>query len=140
MSESGLPDKLEKAVREGRIGEMLEEYILRCAEETRTPGADAPEKKKAKKPAGKFPNVAGFCRYFGINRREFDRLRVRCPDEFEHILAVFEDEALNSVISPAIISVYLKKRLSYDIAVREKDTEAAGINVIFEHDVMKDGE
>ena len=58
----------------------------------------------------------------------------------EHLaLAVLEDEALNSDLSPTLLSAYLKRRLGYDTPARalaQKDQ----ICISFEHDIIEDGE
>ena len=54
------------------------------------------------------------------------------------ILTVLEDEALNSGLSPALVSSYLKKRLGYDgIKAQESSSQ---LEIKFEHDIFEDGE
>ena len=64
------------------------------------------------------------------------------PEEFEKLFAVFEDEALNSQISPSLLSTYLKKRLGYSDASESTQTEVDTdkIKLIFDHDIFVDGE
>ena len=64
------------------------------------------------------------------------------PDEFEKLSAVFEDEALNSQISPSLLSTYLKRRLGYGDSSDFSGTEAqsAQLKLIFDHDIFIDGE
>ena len=62
------------------------------------------------------------------------------------IEATFEDEALNSVeLSVSLLNIYLKARLGYTESKGEKEVSATcsssgGLKVIFEHDIMRDGE
>ena len=68
------------------------------------------------------------------------------PEEVGVIEATFEDEALNSVeLSVSLLNIYLKARLGYSESKAEKDVGATcsasgGVKVIFEHDIMRDGE
>ena len=79
-------------------------------------------------------NVAGFCRYAGITTAHFRELAERFPEVAGQLLDLFEDEALNSDMSPSLLTSYLKARLGYG----EEKSDGA-LNVTFEHDIMKDG-
>ena len=111
-----------------------ERYILKCH------GDEVPEAER------RFPNVAGFCRFLGISRKRYEELRILYPEEIGVIEATFEDEALNSVeISVSLLNIYLKARLGYTESKGEKEVSATcsssgGLKVIFEHDIMRDGE
>ena len=142
-------ESIEKACRLGLLSELADEYLLSChttKKEGECEDTDEkerrPRKKESDKSAQRFPNVAGFCRYCGIGRGKYERLSKKYPDEFERLCAVFEDEALNSQISPAVLSAYLKKRLGYaessEAATTQVDT--AQLKLIFDHDVFADGE
>jgi len=117
-----------------RLLHLAECYILKCH------GEDVPEDER------RFPNVAGFCRFLGISRRSYEKLGLLYPEEVGVIEAAFEDEALNSVeLSVSLLNIYLKARLGYTEAKPEKDvgatcSAAGGVKVIFEHDIMRDGE
>ena len=126
------------ALREGcrrkTLNRFLENYIKSCR------SADEEEKSssQSKKKNGRFPNLAGFCRFYHISLEDIERLSSEFPEEIAVIYAVLEDEALNSGLPPAVLSAYLKKRLGYD-----KDAPSCGaeqINLRFEHDVYADGE
>ncbi len=61
-------------------------------------------------------------------------------EEYDALLAVFEDEALNSGLSPTVVSAYLKHRLGYGEKTEEKTAVASeGVKLIFEHDIFEDG-
>lgn len=90
----------------------------------------------------RFPNVAGFCRYLGIGTEQYMQLAQQYRNETGQISAAFEDEALNSGISPPLLGAYLKLRLGYDPqASPKKENEGAGqLKVVFCHDIISDGE
>ena len=126
-------DEIERACEEERLDELAEEYIAFCK------STQDAEKKSSKKSTGRFPNVAGFCRYFRIGASEYECLAQKHPAEFEKLYATLEDEALNSDVSPTILSAYMKKRLGYD---RESEREISDgqLKIVFDHNIMEDGE
>ena len=85
-----------------------------------------------------FPNLAGFCRFIGISTSELEAFGKDNPNDYGIILTVLEDEALNSGLSPALVSAYLKKRLGYD-ATKALETSSQ-LEIKFEHDIFEDGE
>ena len=125
--------EIERACEEERLNALAEEYISFCK------SASDAEKKTSRKSAGRFPNVAGFCRYFRIGATEYECLAQKYPAEFEKLYATLEDEALNSDVSPTILSAYMKKRLGYD---RDSDREITDgqLKIVFDHNIMEDGE
>lgn len=143
-------ESIEEACLLGILPELANEYLLSCCtqkKEGECEDIEEKEKRTRKKDGGekgtaKFPNVAGFCRYFGIGRGKYERLSKKYPEEFEKLSAVFEDEALNSQISPSLLSAYLKKRLGYGEASDAVGTEidTAQVKLIFDHDIFIDGE
>ena len=126
--------EIERACREERLESLAEAYVDFC----KSASSDG-EKKSTSKCASRFPNVAGFCRYFRIGATEYDCLAKKYPAEFEKLYATFEDEALNSSVSPTILSAYMKKRLGYD---RESEMEISDgqLKIVFDHNIMEDGE
>ena len=126
---------LEDACREGYLYRLLEDYVMSCAE-----SVDSAEesKKTAKKSKRRFPNAAGFCRYCGIGEAEYDCLAAKYPVEFQRIQAVFEDEALNSEVSPTVLTAYMKKWIGYEKPVKAQVCDGQ-IKIIFDHDIMEDG-
>ena len=147
---SSTAESIEEACSLGILEELANEYLLSCClqkKEGECEDIEEKEKRTRKKDGGekgtaKFPNVAGFCRYFGIGRGKYERLSKKYPEEFEKLSAVFEDEALNSQISPSLLSTYLKKRLGYGDASDAVGTEidTAQVKLIFDHDIFIDGE
>lgn len=123
---------LQIIVERGRLKSRLSKYIKSCR-----PPPDADPKRSV----GKFPNVAGFCRFLGCGVHEFEELRLSHPSVADYICTVLEDEALNTqALSPTLSAAYLKRRLGY-----AEKTELGGqatcgeVRVIFEHDISEDG-
>lgn len=140
MTEKETSVTLESSLESGNLLFLAEQYVNSCNRDT-----DKEEKgdaKKQKKKSGRFPNVAGFCRFLGIGESEYSRLSKKYPEEFEKLSCVLEDEALNSEISPSLLGVYLKRRLGYDDTARteKKDVDVGQLRLVFEHDIISDGE
>lgn len=138
---------LEELCENGKIEMLLREYLEFCASLPSREGEEAqmehqkktPQKSsKAERNRSVFPNLAGFCRYLGVGTGELERLSEVYPVEHGKILAVLEDEALNSGLSATLISAYLKKRLGYDTQKNQADEPQ--LQISFEHDIIKDGE
>lgn len=142
MTESSCPELVEDACRRGILEKLLDEYIIFCCNIEESESSDDRKKKSKEKSAARFPNVAGFCRYFGIGQGKYERLAKRYPDEFEKLSAVFEDEALNAQISPSLLTAYLKRRLGYSDTAPDtrSDVDVGQLRVVFDHDIMSDGE
>jgi hypothetical protein len=128
---------------------LAEQYILDCrrncpgktdgCESGRVAGEEETRgNKRGKRSKERFPNIAGFCRYLGVGHKRYQELAEQYPDETSQISAAFEDEALNSEKPAALIGAYLKTRLGYDD--RKADRQGAGLSVVFEHDILADGE
>ena len=128
----------------GRVNELLEEYILACSKKEaliNNDGTDTEEKAKSKRKNAEsklFPNLAGFCRYLGISTKELSDISRDYPSQYGKLLAVLEDEALNSTLSPTLISAYLKKRLGYG-SEASGDSAENQLQIKFEHDIFEDG-
>ena len=99
---------------------LTENYIDHCVENHR------------------MPNLAGLCRYLGISMEAFERLSESHREYIARIRDALEDEALNSDMSPSLLSGYLKKRLGYGDEESRGDGDA--VVVVFEHDALRDGE
>jgi hypothetical protein len=140
---------LEELCKNGRLEEMLESYLELCASQPSEDGEISSEENRSKRSSrsrtseqsrASFPNLAGFCRYLGIGTGELERLAAEYPSEHGKILAVLEDEALNSGLSATLISAYLKKRLGYDSTPKAASEGERQLQIRFEHDILKDGE
>ena len=122
----------------GLIDRLAEEYITSCREcEKQNTGEGASKKKTAR-----FPNLAGFCRYTGISRERYERLSKKYPEQFCELETILEDEALNSDVSASVLTAYLKKRLGYSDSEKGDKTEldTGQMRLVFEHDIISDGE
>ena len=93
------------------------------------------------KSRGRFPNLAGFCRHLGLGIDEFRERFADHPDVYGALCAVFEDEALNSELSPTVITAYLKQRLEYGEKTEPKRAacELPEVKLVFDHDIFEDG-
>ena len=125
-----------KANNGGEITALLNQYLLNCRTSSQKEEEQSAKKKERKDSV--FPNIAGFCRFIGISTSELERFGRVDPEQYAKILTVLEDEALNSNLSPALISAYLKKRLGYDGAKAQESTSQ--LEIKFEHDIFEDGE
>lgn len=129
---------LEAACVCGLLPDYAREYLAYCQREAESADAVVSDKKASKKNKNRFPNVAGFCRYFNIGNNEYDLLAAKYPSAFDRLEAMFEDEAFNSDVSPTLLSAYLKKRLGYE---KKEGSEIydGELKIVFEHDIMEDG-
>ena len=135
--------QLETALRRNTYESLLENYILLCRPEEDEEPTRGGGVKNQKRSEGKFPNLAGFCRFLRIGTEDLLGFSEEFPDAVAYILAVFEDEALNSSVSPTLLTAYLKRRLGYEREAdrKERPLPSDALPVIrFEHDVYGDGE
>ena len=117
----------------GNIINLLEQYVISCNTESLKDNSKTSSKSKQG-----FPNLAGFCRFIKVSTSELESFGRENPEVYGRILAVLEDEALNSKLSPTILSAYMKKRLNYDRSSPiESNTQ---LEIKFEHDIFEDGE
>jgi len=130
---------LEDACRRSTLNRTLEKYIKSCREDTEDGLENSPPSKK-RSSLGRFPNIAGFCRYYQIGIEDIDLLSQKYPTQIDRLYAILEDEALNSGLPPAILSAYLKKRLGYDKDHTQSAASEGQMSIRFEHDIYDDGE
>lgn len=119
MADSERTDLLQLC-ESGRLFEKVGEYIDACGKE-------------------RFPNIAGFCRSCGVGQGELELLLDKYPREYDALCAVFEDEALNSGVAVTLIGAYMKKRLGYGDEKKSGSQDEVP-EVVFKHDIFKDGE
>ncbi len=136
--------RLSDACRRGTSYRILEKYIHSCRFHTESEEDEKNEntekRAKAKRSRERFPNLAGFCRYLKISSEELEKIWEEYPVEIERLYAILEDEALNSDLPPAILSAYLKRRLGYEKETDDKESESGPIQILFEHNIFRDGE
>ena len=107
-------------------------YLQSCRETS-----DAPSKKGTH---ATLPNPAGFCRFLGKGMDFWEAMRDDDPKTYGVLCAAFEDEALNSDLSPTLLSSYLKKRLGYgEQKASESLADCGQMTLVFEHDILEDG-
>ena len=128
------PMTLEAAAERGRLEYYLNRYLRECR---------PPSGAEGKKQVGRFPNLAGFCRWMGCGVSQIETLRLTHPEAADRLLAVMEDEALNlgTGVSPTLLAAYLKRRLGYasERAEAVAQAECGEMRVVFEHDIEEDG-
>ncbi|MBE6577860.1 MAG: hypothetical protein E7653_06975 [Ruminococcaceae bacterium] len=123
--------------KNGLLEYVVDEYISFC-HSSASGLSDEAQKQRAKQ-KNRFANLAGLCRYVGTGLSDLAALCKDFPDEYDKLLAVFEDEALNSEVSPTLLSAYLKKRIDYTLD-KEPTDSAKEVRYCFEHDIFADGE
>ncbi len=136
-SDTEVHGTLSRLCKHGILESMVDEYICSC-HSAMSQAPDDTQKSRAKQ-KNRFANIAGLCRYVGSGVSDITALREDYPEEYDKLLAIFEDEALNSDVSPTLLSAYLKKRLGY-AADKEQTENAKEVRYCFEHDIFADGE
>ena len=68
------------------------------------------------------------------------KVNAHWPEQYGAMLAILEDEALNTEKSATILNTYLKEHLGFGDK-REGDAviSAGRVKVVFEHDIAEDG-
>ena len=115
----------------GKLPILAERYVDRCRGNLSDEG-EAVEIR--------FPNLAGFARSLGVGTVVLCEMAAEYPDQYDAMLAIFEDEALNAAKNATAINSYIRERLA--IGERCKGDAAAGsqkIEVLFSHDIAEDG-
>ena len=121
-------------MREGTFFQAVDDYLDLCHA---TP-ENIPPKARGR-PRERFPNVAGLCRFLGTGLSDMGIFKSEYPIEYDRLLAILEDEALNSEVSPTLLSAYMKKRRLYAVSdVAPLSSEE--VRYCFEHDIFADGE
>ena len=119
---------------EGTFFQAVDDYLDLC----HSTAEDIPPKARGR-PRCRFPNIAGLCRFLGTGLSDMNIFKSEYPTEYDRLLAIFEDEALNSEVSPTLLSAYMKKRMLY--AVSDGATlSSEEVRYCFEHDIFADGE
>ncbi len=141
MNKKSGRDLLTDAFRRNIYDRLLTKYIDSCRPSSEE--EDTRSSRVTKKNEGRFPNLAGFCRFLRMGTEDLIELSEEFPAQVAYIYAVLEDEALNSSVSPTLLTAYLKRRLGYDRngerGERSPCSEALPM-IQFEHDIYGDGE
>lgn len=134
--------------RNGLLFDLVSLYLERCADPVTTPensassGSPSTERTRKNAPTGRFPNLAGFCRFLGVGMARMEALSCEEPEIWDTLCAIFEDEALNSGVSASVLTPYFKKRLGYADHSPPPPTggyEDGAIRLLFDHDIWEDG-
>lgn len=120
----------EQGISANDLPALLNAYLEFCKQK---------KEEDAKKQAELFPNLAGFCRWLGCGTEEFAKLEKLHPRLCDRILAILEDEALNSQLSSSTLNAYLKQRLWREEDERTEVNADPQLRLIFEHDILEDG-
>jgi len=93
-----------------------------------------------KEDAKRLPNVAGFCRFCGIKRSDYAKLREVYPLAYDIAESTFIDEALNTKVlnSGAIMSFISEFNTS--VCNSAESSQKSKIEVVCSHDSFGDGE
>ena len=88
----------------------------------------------------RFPNVAGFARFLRVGVSNIKNIENKWPEQYSALLAIFEDEALNSDKNATILNTYIKERLNFGEKKEGGAVLPVGdVQLIFEHDIGEDG-
>ena len=112
---------------------MAEDYIRECKDSSLSTSS-------GKRTTERFPNIAGFARTLGVGVSTLKKIESIWPEQYGLLLALFEDEALNSDKSAALLNVYMKEYFGFG---EKKEGDAivpmGDIKLVFEHDIEEDG-
>ncbi len=125
----GKGNPLLRAAADKSLSRKLKKYVEAC----RPPPQGDPKRE------GRLPNLAGFCSSLRCGNAAIEEFRRSYPTEFDYVCAVLEDEALNSSRSPAIVNAYLKEKFGYGDKSETSEGDGA-VQLVFEHDILEDGE
>ena len=115
---------------------LAEEYVKSC----KAYAQDVEEKRARSKSGEKFPNIAGFARMLGVGVSSIKNIESKWPEQYGALLAIFEDEALNSDKNATILNTYIKERLNFGEKKEGGATLPVGdLQLVFEHDISEDG-
>lgn len=124
--------ELKRICYRGELIPLAEEYIRDCKSFTGECGKG--------KSSERFPNIAGFARTLGVGVSTLKKIEGRWPELYGALLALFEDEALNSDKSATVLNTYIKERLNFGEKKEGGATLPVGnVQVVFEHDIGEDG-
>lgn len=108
-----------RTLETGKLPILAERYVDRCRGNLSDEG-DAVEIR--------FPNLAGFARSLGVGTVVLCEMAAEYPDQYDAMLAIFEDEALNAAKNATAINTYIRERLA--IGERCKGDAATGESIV----------
>ena len=90
---------------------------------------------------GRLPNMAGFFRWLRLGHDELSEFRLKRASLYKTLSMLFEDEAINSLRPPSIVSLYIKQYFKNGDESEEKGESLCGpMTLIFDHDIAEDGQ
>lgn len=127
---------LKKICNRSELIPLAEEYVRRCKARTGELEGKGPRSRSGET----FPNLAGFARSLGVGVSSIRNIAVKWPEQYGALLAIFEDEALNSDKNATILNTYIKERLNFGEKREGGATLPLGdVQLVFEHDIEEDG-
>ena len=125
---------MKQICKEGELLHYLDDYLTLCRVKT------AEARESGRRGYEWFPNLAGFARMLGVSVDTLKKVNAHWPEQYGAMLAILEDEALNTEKSATILNTYLKEHLGFG-EKREGDAmiSAGRVKVVFEHDIAEDG-
>lgn len=124
--------ELKRICRKGELNCLAEQYIHSCI--------CVDGEQESKRSFKRFPNIAGFARVLGIGVGDFIIVEQGWPEQYGAMLALFEDEALNSDKNATVLNTYIKERLKLGEKKEGGATLPVGdVKIVFEHDIAEDG-
>ena len=128
--------ELKKIWTRGELIPLAEEYIRNCKLsgdiEARGSGKGRSQER--------FPNIAGFARTLGVGVSNIKNIESKWPELYGALLALFEDEALNSDKNATVLNAYIKERLNFGEKKEGGATLPVGdVRLVFDHDIGEDG-
>ena len=129
---------VERTLSRGDAARLVEGYLRFCEGENEEGDADSARRPRGGRRDGRrLPNPAGFCRFLGLSREAFSDLFRAFPREMGRVLAILEDEALNSDLSATTLGFYLRRLFGEEDERAEKGE--GDVVVTFRHDIFSDG-
>ena len=127
---------MKRICAKGELISRAEEYVKSCKS---TEGSNDGMRARQKS-VERFPNIAGFARTLGVSVATLKKVESKWPELYGAMLALFEDEALNSDRSATILNTYIKERLNFGEKKEGGATLPVGdVQLVFEHDIEEDG-
>ena len=115
----------------GKLPTLAERYVDRCRGNLSDEGETVEIR---------FPNLAGFARSLGVGTVVLCETAAEYPEQYDAMLAIFEDEALNAAKNATAINSYIRERLAIGERCKGDATaESQKIEVLFSHDIAEDG-
>ena len=128
--------ELKKICNRHELTDIAEKYVNDCKTKDTTFDGKVGKPKSLER----FPNLAGFARFLGVGVSNVKSIESKWPEQYGALMAIFEDEALNSDKNATILNTYIKERLNFGEKKEGGATLPVGnVQLVFEHDMSEDG-